>query len=80
MHLTDIEALKKVFDSIDTDGSGAIDMSELRSALEKAGKKPTEEQIKAVITKYAGDGKAMVFEEFQKVIADWEDVIANISR
>ena len=37
MHLTDIDALRKHFDEIDTDHSGFIDKEELRVALHKAG-------------------------------------------
>ena len=46
MHLSDVEALRKVFDAIDLDKSGTIETTELREALEKAGKKPTDEQVK----------------------------------
>ena len=45
MHLSDVEALRKVFDAIDLDKSGTIETTELREALEKAGKKPTDEQV-----------------------------------
>lgn len=55
MHLNDIEQLKKVFENIDVDKSGTIDTTELRAALEKAGKKPTDAEVKTVIEKYASD-------------------------
>ena len=81
MHLTEVEEVRKVFDSIDTDKSGLIEDRELREALIKAGKKPSNEQIKGVLDKYAENAeKGLTFEEFRKVIADWEDIIANISR
>ena len=47
MHLSDVEALRKVFDAIDLDKSGTIETTELREALEKAGKKPTDEQVRS---------------------------------
>ena len=55
MHLSDVEALRKVFDAIDLDKSGTIETTELREALEKAGKKPTDEQVKgAASERFAG--------------------------
>ena len=81
MHLTDVIQLRKVFDEIDLDKSGTIETSEFREALIKAGKRPTEEQIRTVLNKYAKNVDAgLTFDEFQKVIADWEDVIAGIDR
>ena len=49
MHLSDVEALRKVFDAIDLDKSGTIETTELREALEKAGKKPTDEQVRRLL-------------------------------
>ena len=81
MHLSDVVQLRKVFDEIDLDKSGTIETSEFREALIKAGKRPTDEQIRTVLTKYAKDvNSGLTFDEFQKVIADWEDVIAGIDR
>ena len=39
MRVTDVEKLRKNFDSIDTDGSGTIEVDELNMALKLAGKK-----------------------------------------
>ena len=49
MHIKDKEKLKKIFDEIDTDGSGELDVSELRAALEKCkpGERITDTQVRA---------------------------------
>ena len=79
MDLADVESLRKAFDSIDLDHSGTIEHTELREALLKAGKKPTDAQCKTVLEKYAKSQKgSMTFEEYQKMIAEWDDVIAGV--
>lgn len=78
MHIEDVAQLRKVFKDIDTDGSGAIDNTELREALQKAGKTPTDPQIKLVIDTYGVEG-VISFDGFQKMIANWDTVIGNIS-
>ena len=73
MHLTDVEQLRKLFESIDTDKSGTIEVTELRDALIKAGKQPTEQQCRDTITKYCAGSEHMTFPQFQKMIAEWDD-------
>ena len=41
--------LRKIFAAFDTDGSGKIDMTELRLALGKAGKKSSPEEVKKIV-------------------------------
>ena len=56
MQLTDVDLLKKKFDEIDIDHSGSIDTTELREALLKVGKTPTDDQVKLMIKKFDADG------------------------
>ena len=50
---------------LDKDHSGTIEHTELREALLKAGKKPTDAQCKTVLEKYAKSQKgSMTFEEY----------------
>ena len=53
MHITDKEKLKKIFDQIDKDGSGELDVGELRTALEKTkpGETITDLQVSRRINK-----------------------------
>ena len=65
--------------------SGTLEVTELRAALIKAGKNPTDAQIKKVIADYGVDadkvdGGHITFDGFQKMIAHWEDMIKEISR
>lgn len=76
MHINDVEKLKQIFQSIDEDGSGTIDISELRKALLKA--RPgeaelTDEQVQRRIAKYDADGNGVLdFEEYRNMLKNWE--------
>jgi len=75
MHITDVEKLKKIFAEIDTDGSGELDTSELRAALEKCkpGEKITNLQVEKRIAKYDEDGNGTLsFSEYEKMLKGWE--------
>ena len=79
VRLTDkhVDKLQKVFNEIDSDGNGYIDTNELKSALQKAGQNPTDEQCKAVLAKFAkelGADKGVLFGEFQKMVAQWDSI------
>ena len=77
MSLNDVDKLQKVFNEIDSDGNGYIDTNELKSALQKAGQNPTDEQCKAVLAKFAkelGADKGVLFGEFQKMVAQWDSI------
>lgn len=79
MFLNDVTELRKKFNEIDKDGSGSIDMTELRELLDKVGKKPNETQIKALITKYDSNKDGVLqFSEFQTMIRDWETEISEV--
>ena len=66
MHLKDVESLKKKFDEIDVDGSGAISADELKQALVKVGKNPSDDEVKAMLKKFDANGDGVLqFSEFQ---------------
>lgn len=51
---------------------------ELTNALMKAGKTPSREQVKQLVTKYDEDGNGTIeFREYQTMIKNWEDDIAE---
>jgi len=78
MHITDVKRLQDIFDNIDEDHSGSIDATELMNALMKAGKTPSKEQVKKLLTKYDEDGNGTIeFREYQVMIKNWEDDIAQ---
>jgi len=78
MHITDVKQLQDIFDNIDEDHSGSIDATELMNALMKAGKTPSKEQVKKLLTKYDEDGNGTIeFREYQVMIKNWEDDIAQ---
>jgi len=78
MHITDVKQLQEIFDNIDEDHSGSIDATELTNALMKAGKTPSREQVKQLVTKYDEDGNGTIeFREYQTMIKNWEDDIAE---
>ena len=62
--LNDVGKLKQKFDEFDTDGSGAIDMEELRALLLKCGKSASNSQLKKLIAKFdENDDGVLQFEE-----------------
>uniref|UniRef100_A0A7S2JIL7 EF-hand domain-containing protein n=1 Tax=Haptolina brevifila TaxID=156173 RepID=A0A7S2JIL7_9EUKA len=63
------EKLRELFNRIDTDGSNAIDADELVAALALVGKKPTPEQLTAILTAADDDASGQVeFEEFREIL------------
>ena len=78
MHLTDVDALRKIFDEIDTDKSGTIECDELLQALKKAGKNPSNDQVKKLLATYDADKSGnLSFDEFHKMIKEWDKVNAD---
>jgi len=83
MHIKDKEKLKKIFDEIDTDGSGELDVSELRAALEKCkpGEKITDTQVAKRINKYDADGNGTLsFPEYETMLKNWETDDADFEK
>ena len=73
MNVMEVGALRKIFDEIDEDKSGTIEVGELKDALVKAGKKPTEAQVKKLLLTYDSSGTgSLSFEDYRKMIADWD--------
>jgi len=66
--LSDMGNLKAAFDSVDTDGSGRIDSSELQEAMKKAGRSMSIEECKRMIKKVDQDNDGeLSFEEFRLI-------------
>ena len=42
---SEVENLQSLFEAIDTDGSGSIEVSELKSVMKKVGNKKTEKEL-----------------------------------
>merc|ERR1711898_39348 len=62
--------LREAFDLFDTDGSGAVDASELHTAMKALGFEPKKEEIAKMVREMDKDGDATVdFEEFCIMLA-----------
>merc|ERR1711990_876567 len=63
--------LREAFDLFDTDGSGAVDFSELHTAMKALGFEPKKEEINKMVKEMDKDGDATVdFEEFCIMMAE----------
>merc|ERR1712031_42549 len=63
--------LREAFDLFDTDGSGAVDFTELHTAMKALGFEPKKEEIAKMVKEMDKDGDATVdFEEFCKMMAE----------
>merc|ERR1719313_1277214 len=63
--------LREAFDLFDTDGSGAVDATELHTAMKALGFEPKKEEISKMVKEMDKDGDATVdFEEFCKMMAE----------
>merc|ERR1712070_941713 len=65
------QELREAFDLFDTDGSGAVDSSELHTAMKALGFEPKKEEIAKMVREMDKDGDATVdFEEFCVMLAE----------
>merc|ERR1711998_347522 len=65
------QELREAFDLFDTDGSGAVDATELHTAMKALGFEPKEEEIAKMVKEMDKDGDATVdFEEFCVMMAE----------
>merc|ERR1711985_22849 len=65
------QELREAFDLFDTDGSGAVDASELHTAMKALGFEPKKEEIAKMVREMDKDGDATVdFEEFCIMMAE----------
>merc|ERR1712167_340928 len=63
--------LKEAFELFDTDGSGAVDTSELHTAMKALGFEPKKEEIDKMVREMDKDGDATVdLEEFYIMMAE----------
>lgn len=63
------QKLKEAFDSVDEDGDGVISADDLKTVLENAGFKPTDDQCEAIIAAADQDGSGnLAFEEFAMAV------------
>jgi len=77
----DWEKVKKLFDEIDTDGSGSISTDELKEALKRAGKTPTNDQIKKLLEKFDADGNGTLeWDEYATMIKEWDKVMEEFQK
>ena len=67
----EINEMKADFDEMDTDKSGSVDVTEAKASLtkERHGKKPTEEEVQAMIAQFDQNGDVKVtFAEYAAVL------------
>merc|ERR1712091_472209 len=65
------QELREAFDLFDTDGSGAVDASEIHTAMKALGLEPKKEEIAKMVKEMDKDGDATVdFEEFCIMMAE----------
>lgn len=56
----EIEMCREAFQKFDRDGSGAIDVFELRATLESMGQQPTDEELFDMIAEVDADGSGEI--------------------
>ncbi|KAK2080813.1 hypothetical protein QBZ16_000667 [Prototheca wickerhamii] len=63
------QEIREAFDLFDTDGSGTIDVRELKVAMRALGFQPKKEEIKKLVADFDKDGSGMIdYEEFLAVM------------
>ncbi|XP_063725495.1 uncharacterized protein LOC134853428 [Symsagittifera roscoffensis] len=73
------EEMREVFDDFDTDGSGTVNIAELRDMLELLGQKVTESELKKMMGEVDVDGSGEVtFEEFCDMMAQKQTEGGNV--
>lgn len=60
LNSTDIEKLREIFQKVDTDNSGCIEIKELQSAVESANFEMTAKELKKIIEEIDYDGNSMI--------------------
>jgi len=64
--------IKQAFDICDVDGSGSIDMEELKEVLAALGEQATDEQAKELMQEIDTDQNGTIsYEEFREAMANW---------
>ncbi|KAI9325211.1 centrin-1 [Zopfochytrium polystomum] len=65
-----LQEIREVFDLFDTDGSGSIDLSELRIVMRSLGFNPTKEEVWAMASEFASEEEpSLSFDEFLFLMA-----------
>lgn len=61
---------KEAFDLFDADGSGSIDLKEMRIAMKALGFNPSTEEVRKMVAEVDADGSGSIsFEEFQALMS-----------
>merc|ERR1711977_654680 len=69
-----VEEIKEAFDLFDTDGSGSIDVNELKVAMKALGMDAKSEEIRKLINDIDSDGDGTIdFDELLKVFKLFDD-------
>ena len=77
---TGISPLDEVFDRVDTDGNGALDVLELRAALRQAGVQVSKREVALMIKRADKQGKGTVSrEEFRRMATSCSDPTSRTS-
>eukprot|EP00163_Fabomonas_tropica_P027253 TRINITY_DN5194_c0_g1_i1.p1 TRINITY_DN5194_c0_g1~~TRINITY_DN5194_c0_g1_i1.p1 ORF type:complete len:165 (-),score=48.47 TRINITY_DN5194_c0_g1_i1:151-645(-) len=67
----EMDKARAAFEQYDADGSGGIDIWELRDALKSLGQEPTEEELIQIISEVDDDEKGVIeFPAFLKLVAN----------
>jgi centrin-1 len=66
-----IKEIREAFDLFDSDGSGTVDIKEVRIALRALGFEPRTEELKVLSSKYDKDSKGIIdFNAFLAIITE----------
>mmetsp|Transcript_22619 Transcript_22619/g.27300 ORF Transcript_22619/g.27300 Transcript_22619/m.27300 type:complete len:148 (-) Transcript_22619:793-1236(-) len=74
----EIDGCREAFNKFDKDGSGTIDVTELKATLNAMGQNPTDEELFLMISQVDDDGSGEIeFAEFLKVIENQKSANAQ---
>jgi len=62
------EGIKKIFDLFDDDGSGAINLNNLKRVAKELGETMTADELKEMLERAAGNGEEISFDDFYNIM------------